>query len=93
MFVHWAKLLVHEIGHGKKTLRQLPKLKTLIVREGGGSSYIFSVIFIANLQSLEDIFSGSALGGKVLDVGINGSDRSNGGSGGCGEGGCFDVSD
>ena len=73
-------------------MRQLPKSKTLIVREGGGSSYVFSIIFIANLQGLEDIFSGPAFGGEVLDVGIDRSDRSDSGSGGCRERGGFSVS-
>ena len=74
-------------------LRQLPKLKTLIVREGGGSSYIFSIVFIANFQGLKDIFGGPALGGEVLDIGIDGDNGSNGGSGGCGGRGSFGVSD
>ena len=72
---------------------QLPVSKTLIVREGGGSSYIFFIIFIANLQGLEDIFGGPAFDGEVLDVGINGGDGSDGGSGGCGGRGSLGVSD
>ena len=73
--------------------KRLPKSKTLIVREGGGSSYVFSIIFIANLQGLEDILSGPAFGGEVLDVGIDGGDGSDGGSGGCGGRESFSVSD
>ena len=88
-----ARLLVHGTSHGKQTLKQLPKLKTLIVRESGGGSYVFSIIFIANFQGLEDIFSGSAFGGEVLDVGVNGSDRHNSGSGGHGGGGGFSIPD
>ena len=42
---------------------------------------------------MEDIFSGSALSGEVLDVGINGGDGSNGGSGGHRGGGCLHVPD
>ena len=75
-------LLVHGTGHGKKTLRRLPVSKILIVWEGSGCSHIFSIILIADLQGLEDVFGGFALGGEILDVGINGGDRSNGGSGG-----------
>ena len=74
-------------------MRQLPKSKTLIVREGGGSGYVFSIVFIANLQGLEDIFGGPAFGDEVLDVGIDGGDGSDGGSGGCGGRGSFSVSD
>ena len=88
-----ARLLVHGTGHGKKTLRQLPKSRALIVREGGGSSYVFFFILIANFQGLENIFGGSALGGEVLNIGIDGGNGSNGGSGGCGGGGCLGVSD
>ena len=88
-----ARLLVHGTSHGKKTLRQLPESKILIVWEGGGSSHILSFILIADFQGLEDVFSGSAFGGKVLDVGINGSDGSNGGSGGSGGSGCLSVPD
>ena len=73
--------------------RQLPELKTLIVRKGGGSGYVFSILLIADFQGLEDIFSGSTLGGEVLDVGIDRSDGSNGGSGGCRGRGCLHVSD
>ena len=62
--------------------RQLPKLKILIVREGGGCSHIFSIILIADLQGLEDVFRGFAFGGEVLDVGVDGGDRSYGSSGG-----------
>ena len=71
--------------------RRLPGLKILIVREGGGSSYIFSIIFITNFQCLEDVFGGSALGGEVLDIGIDGGDGSNGGSGRHGGGGSFCI--
>ena len=67
--------------------------KTLIVREGGGGGYIFSIVFIANLQGLKDIFGGPAFGGEVLDVGIDGGDGSDSGSGGCGGGECFGVPD
>ena len=81
------------MGHGKKMLRPLSESKTLIVREGGGSSYVFSTVLIANFQSLEDIFSGPAFGGEVLDVGINGGDGSDGGSGECGGRGGLGVSD
>ena len=77
-----ARLLIHGIGHGKKTLRQLPKSKILIVREGGSCGHVFSIILIADLQGLEDVFRGFPLGGEVLDKGIDGGDRSNGGSGG-----------
>ena len=75
-------LLVHGIGHGKKTLRQLPISKILIVWEGSGCSHIFSIILIADLQGLEDIFGEFALGGEILDVGIDGGNRGDGGSGG-----------
>ena len=88
-----ARLLIHGIGHGKKTSRQLPKLKILIVWEGGGCGHIFSIILIADLQSLEDVFRGFALGGEVLNVGVNGGDGSNGGSGGYGGFRGFSVSD
>ena len=77
-----ARLLIHGTSHGKKTSRQLPKLKILIVREGGGCSHVFSIVLITDLQGLEDVFRGFALGGELLDVGIDGGDRSNGGSGG-----------
>ena len=70
-------LLVHGTSHGKKTSRQLPILKILIIWEGSGSSHLFSIIFIADLQGLEDVFGGFALGGEILDVGVDG-----GGSGG-----------
>ena len=73
--------------------RRLPESKTLIVKEGGGSSYIFSIVFITNLQGLEDIFGNPAFGGEVLDVGINRGDGSDGSSGGCGRRGSFGVSD
>ena len=74
-------------------MKQLPELKTLIVRGGGGSCYVFFLIFIADFQSLEDIFGGPALVGEVLDVSINGGDGSDGGSGGCGGRGGFSISD
>ena len=74
-------------------LRRLPELKILIVRESGGSSYIFSIILITDFQCLEDVFGSFAFGGEVLNVGINGSDGSNGGSGGSGESGCFSIPD
>ena len=72
--------------------RQLPKSKILIVWEGGGCSHVFSIILITDLQGLEDVFRGFALGGEVLDVGVNGGDRSNGGSGGYGGFRGFSVS-
>ena len=72
--------------------RRLPESKILIVWEGGGSSHIFSIILIADLQGLEDAFRGFAFGGEVLDVGVNGGDGSNGGSGGYGEFRGFSVS-
>ena len=75
-------LLVHGIGHGKKTSRRLPVSKILIVWEGSGCGHFFSVILIADFQGLEDVFGGFALGGEILDVGIDGGDRSDGGSGG-----------
>ena len=75
-------LLVHGTSHGKKTSRRLPILKILVVREGSGCSHLFSVIFIADLQGLKDVFGGFALGGEILDVGVNGGGRSDGGSGG-----------
>ena len=81
-FVHLAMLLVHGIGHGKKTLRRLPKSKILIVRECGGCGHFFSVLLIANFQGLEDIFRGFSFSGEVLDVSIDGSDGSDGSSGG-----------
>ena len=76
-------LLVHGTGHGKKTSRQLPISKILIVWEGSGCSHLFSIILIADLQSLEDVFGGFALGGEILDVGVDGGDWSNGSSSGC----------
>ena len=88
-----ARLLIHGTSHGKKTSRRLPKLKILIVREHGSGSYIFSVILVTDFQRLEDVFGSFAFGGKVLDVGINGSDRSNGGSGGSGGSGYFGIPD
>ena len=88
-----ARLLIHGTSHGKKTSRRLPESKILIVRKGGGSGYIFSVILIADFQGLEDIFSGLTFGGEVLDVGIYGGDRSDGGSGGYRGEGYFCVSD
>ena len=75
-------LLVHGTSHGKKTSRQLPILKILIVWKGSGCSHLFSVILIADFQGLEDVFGGFALGGEILDVGVDGGGRSNGGSGG-----------
>ena len=72
--------------------RRLPESKILIVWEGGGSSHIFSIILIADLQGLEDVFRGFAFGGEVLDVGVDGGDGSNGGSGGYGEFRGFSVS-
>ena len=42
---------------------------------------------------MEDVFRGFALSGEVLDVGVNGGDRSNDGSGGCGRFRRFSVSD
>ena len=79
-----ARLLIHGTSHGKKTSRQLPELKILIVREGGGCSHVFSIILVADLQSLEDVFRGFAFGGEVLDEGIDGDDRSDGGMVGMG---------
>ena len=75
-------LLVHGTGYGKKTLGRLPILKILIIWEGSGCSHLFSIIFIADLQGLEDVFGGFALGGEILDVGVDGGGRSDGGSGG-----------
>ena len=88
-----ARLLIHGTSHGKKTLRQLPESKILIVWEGGGNGHILSFILIVDFQGLKDVFGGSAFGGKVLDAGINGSDGSNGGSGGSGGSGCLGVPD
>ena len=73
--------------------RRLPELKILIVQEGGGCSHLFSIILIADLQSLEDVFSGSSFSGEILDVGIDGDDGSDGGSGSCGGDRGFGVSD
>ena len=87
-----ARLLIHGTGHGKKPLRQLPELKILIVQESGGCGNFFSIILIADLQSLEDLFSGSSLSGEILDVGINEGDGSNG-SGYCGGDRGFSVPD
>ena len=42
---------------------------------------------------MEDIFGGLALGGEVLDVGIDRGDRSDGGSGKCGGDRGFHISD
>ena len=42
---------------------------------------------------MEDVFGGSALSGEILDVGVNGNHRSNGGNGGCGGDCGFSVSD
>ena len=42
---------------------------------------------------MKDVFRGFALGGEVLDEGIYGGDRSDGGSGGHGGGSGFSVSD
>ena len=75
-------LLVHGTSHGKKTSRRLPVLTILVVREGSGCGHLFPVIFIADLQGLEDVFRGFALGGEILDVGVDGGGRSDGGSGG-----------
>ena len=47
--------------------RQLPESKTLFIREGGNGGHIFFVIFIANLQGLEDILRHLSLSGEVLD--------------------------
>ena len=77
-----ARLLIHGTSHGKKTLRQLSKLKILIVWKGGGCGHVFSVILIADLQGLEDVFRGFSLGGEVLDVGVDGGDGGNSGHGG-----------
>ena len=86
-------LLVHGTGHGTKTSRQLPESKILIVWEGSGCCHIFSVILIADLQGLEDVFGGLALGGEILDVGVDGGNRSDGGCGGYREFRGFSVSD
>ena len=86
-------LLVHGTGYGKKTLRRLPVLKILIVWEGSGCSHFFSIILIADLQGLEDVLGGFAFGGEILDVGVDGGGRSNGGSGGYGGFRDFCVSD
>ena len=74
-------LLVHGTGHGKKMSRRLPISKILIVWEGSGCGHFFSVILIADFQGLEDVFGGFALGGEILDVGVDGGGRSDGGSG------------
>ena len=74
-------------------MRQLPKSKILIVWEGGGCGHVFSIILIIDFQCLEDVFSGSALSGEILDVGIDWGDRSDGGSRGCGGDCGFSVSD
>ena len=87
-----AKLLVHGTNHGKKTLKQLPTSKTFIGGKGGGSCHVFSIVFIADFQRLEDIFSGPALGGEVLDVGINWGDWSDGDGGGSGGGQDLSIS-
>ena len=42
---------------------------------------------------MENVFRGFALGGEVLDEGVDGGNRSNNGSGGCGGGGGLSVSD
>ena len=88
-----ARLLIHGTSHGKKTSRRLPKLKILVVWEGGGCGYVLSIILIADLQGLEDVFRGFAFGGEILDESVNGGDGSNGGSGGCGGFRGFSVSD
>ena len=75
-------LLVHGTSHGKKMSRRLPILKILVVWKGSSHSHLFSVILIADLQGLEDVFGGFALGGEILDVGVDGGGRSDGGSGG-----------
>ena len=93
MFVHLAMLLVHGTGHGKKMSRQLPISKILIVWEGSGHSHLFSIILIADLQGLEDVLRGFAFGGEILDVGVDGGDRSDGSSGGYRGFGGFSVSD
>ena len=88
-----VRLLIHGTSHGKKTSRQLPKLKILIVRESGGSSYVFSVLFIADFQHLKDVFRSPALSGEILDKGVDGGDRSDGGSGGCGRSDSLGIPD
>ena len=88
-----ARLLIHGTGHGKKTSRRLPELKILIAWEGGGCGHFFSIILIADLQSLEDVFGGSPFSGEILDVSVDGGDGSDGGSGGCGGDRGFGVSD
>ena len=75
-------LLVHGTSHGKKTSRRLPILKILIVWEGSGCGHLFSIILIADFQGLEDVFGRFALGGEILNVGVDGGVRSDGGSGG-----------
>ena len=75
-------LLVHGIGHRKKTSGRLPVSKILIVWEGSDCSHLFFVILVADLQGLENVFRGFAFGGEILDVGIDGGDRGDGGSGG-----------
>ena len=80
-----ARLLIHGTSHGKKTSKRFPESKILIVWKGGGCGHIFSIILIADLQGLEDVFWGLALGGEVLDESINRGDWSNGGGGGCEE--------
>ena len=68
-------------NYGKKTLKQLPGLKILIVKESGGNGYILLCILIADLQCLKDVFCCSAFGGEVLNVSVNWGGRNNGGSG------------
>ena len=74
-------------------MKQLSELKILIIKEIGGSGYIFFIVLIADFQGLKDIFGGSAFGGEVLDVSIDGDDGSNDGSGRHGRRGSFSVSD
>ena len=77
-----ARLLIHGTSYGKKTSRQLPESKILIVWEGGGCGHVFPIILIADFQGLEDVFRGFAFGGEVLNESVDGGDGSNGGSGG-----------
>ena len=63
------------------TSRRLPKSKTLIIREGGGS-HVFFIFFIADFQGLEDIFGRLSLSGEVLDEQVDGCGRSDYGGGG-----------
>ena len=73
------------LSYGKKTLRWLPASKTLIVTDDIKSvcySYLFCGFFIADLENLEDLVWYLSLSDEILNVGINGSDWSNGCSGG-----------